>query len=174
MEAPAPVALIPGSRVATKRWPRHRWTTLAARLRAAGQAVVWVGGPGEAPLAGDAGPAVFGASLAATAGLLARCRLAVGGDSGLLHLARAVGTPVVMLFGPTSAAPHPPDAGRSDVARADLPCRPCSPHGPARCPLGHHGCLADLLPETVLAAVEEGANTSAMLEGVGWPKASRS
>ncbi|MCB9546101.1 MAG: glycosyltransferase family 9 protein [Myxococcales bacterium] len=176
LPAGAPIALVPGSRVATKRWPTAHWRTLAAGLRAAGHPVCWLGGPGEAGLAADDGPGVFDATLPATAALLARCAAAVGGDSGLLHLARAVGTPVVMLFGPTGSAPHPADPGRLDVERADLPCRPCSPHGPPRCPLGHHACLAEVLPATVLAAVETVLHTPDRLgrTEVGWPTASRS
>ena len=143
---PGAVALIPGARWATKRWPVEHWRALADRLRDAGHVVVAVGGAAERPLAANLGPHLdaFGLDLPATAALLADCVAAVGGDSGLAHLARAVGTPVVMLFGPTPAARHPPDVGRVDRMVAGLSCRPCSDHGPRVCPLGHHACLRRL------------------------------
>ena len=85
---------------------------------------------------------------------LARVDLLVSGDSGPAHLATAVGTPVLALFGPTSPArwgPTPPGRALS----LGLPCAPCSNHGSARCPLGHHRCLRDLAPAVVLSAARE-------------------
>lgn len=146
------IALIPGSRWATKRWPAARWAALAQRLSGTGWEVVWCGGPGEEALAVGPGERLFPLGLAPITAGLARCAVAIGGDSGLLHLARAVGTPVVMLFGPTTAARHPPDPGRLDLSVAGLGCRPCSPHGPPECPLRHHRCMEDL----TLGAVERG------------------
>ena len=145
---------MPGSRWATKQWPTRHWTTLARALIHRGLQVSWVGGPGEEGLAQGPGERHFERDLAAAACALATCAVAVGGDSGLAHLARAVDTPVVMLFGPTDAARHPPDAGRHDLFVSPLPCRPCSPHGPKTCPLGHHRCMQDLIPAAVLRAVD--------------------
>lgn len=162
------VALVPGSRVATKRWPH--WAAVAGALEAAGHPVVWLGSHDEAHLALGAGQRAFGLSLPDTADLLAACAVAVGGDSGLLHLARAVDTPVVMLFGPTPAARLPNDPGRLDLWVADLACRPCSPHGPARCPLGHHRCMADLDPARVLRGIYAGFSAH---RSEPWPKAAR-
>lgn len=151
LRRPRHVALIPGSRWGTKRWPH--WRRLAAALAADGWSVAWVGGPGEEALARGPGARHFERALPSAAEALASCAVAVGGDSGLAHLARAVGTPVVMLFGPTSAERHPPDAGRLDLSVARLPCRPCSPHGPKTCPLGHHRCMQDLQPGAVLRGI---------------------
>lgn len=146
------IGLVPGSRWGTKRWPPARWAALATRLASAGLTPVWCGGPDEAHLAEGPGERCFPGPLDAVARALARCAVVVGGDSGLGHLARAVGTPVVMLFGPTDAARHPPDPGRLDLTVAGLACRPCSPHGPATCPRRYHRCMEDL----TLAAVNRG------------------
>jgi heptosyltransferase-2 len=136
------VALIPGSRWGTKRWPH--WAELAERLSAQGIPTVWIGAPDERHLAVGPGARCFEPGLEAATQTLAQCGVAVGGDSGLLHLARAVDTPTVMLFGPTDAGRLPPDPGRLDLSLPDLACRPCSPHGPKVCPLGHHRCMQEL------------------------------
>lgn len=153
---PGAVALVPGARWATKRWPRAHWATLACALRRDGVPLVWLGSAGERALC-DPAPGdldACGLSLPATATVLAGCRAAVGGDSGLLHLARAVGVPTLMLFGPTDAARLPPDPGRRVLTVPGLGCRPCSPHGPARCPLGHHHCLTALSPAGVRVGLQ--------------------
>ncbi|MCA9559144.1 MAG: glycosyl transferase family 1, partial [Myxococcales bacterium] len=76
-------------------------------------------------------------------------------------LARAVGTPAVMLFGPTPATAHPDDAARIQLSVEGLACRPCSAHGPRRCPRGHHACLDRLEPNDVMgglhAALDRGS-----------------
>ncbi len=71
-----------------------------------------------------------------------------------MHMATGVGTPVVALFGPTVPAfGFLPYGGQSAVLQRDLECRPCSAMGSARCPMGHHRCLADIAPADVAAAV---------------------
>ena len=89
--------------------------------------------------------------LLASAELIGRCAAIVTNDSAPLHLASAMGTPTVAIFGPTV-----PDFGfgplapRASVVGEDtLPCRPCDRHGPQHCPLGHHRCMRDLAPELV-------------------------
>jgi ADP-heptose:LPS heptosyltransferase len=70
-----------------------------------------------------------------------------------MHMATGVGTPVVALFGPTVRAfGFFPYHARATVLAQDLQCRPCSTMGTARCPLGHHRCMVDLLPAQVAAA----------------------
>ncbi len=81
-------------------------------------------------------------------------QLLIACDSGPVHLATAVGTPVLALFGPTSTTRWgPPAPGRA--LSLELRCAPCSNHGGDFCPEGHHRCLADLAPEAVLAAARE-------------------
>jgi len=147
------VALAPGAAHATKRWPPSHWERLAGLLRASGIPTVAVGAEHERGLVPTALDAC-GIGLGPTAALLARAAVVVAHDSGLMHLATAVGTPVVALFGPTV-----PDLGygpyRADavVLERALPCRPCSVYGGAHCPLGHHRCMIDLMPDTVADAV---------------------
>jgi heptosyltransferase-2 len=151
-------ALAPGSVWGTKRWPYY--AELASRTD--GRVVV-VGGREDAPLAqaivqSSGGRAVSAAgvlSLRESAALIRRARLLVTNDSAPLHLATAVGTPVLALFGPTvpefGFGPRRP--GDVTLGHAELSCRPCSRHGPQVCPLGHHRCMRDLSVEAVSKAI---------------------
>jgi heptosyltransferase-2 len=157
------VVLAPGSVWGTKRWPYYR--ELAARL-AEETAVVVVGSVDDATV-GDAVAEAGGGSrersacgkltLPQSAALIGRARLLVTNDSAPLHLATAMGTPVVAVFGPTVPAFGFGPLGPHDavVELGDLDCRPCSDHGPQTCPLGHHRCMKDLPLARVLAAIED-------------------
>lgn len=153
------VALAPGSVWGTKRWPYY--PQLAAEL-SAGARVVIVGGAEDASLAAEiaaAQPSAIDAtgklSLLASAELIGRCEVIVTNDSLPLHLASAMGTPTVAIFGPTIPQfGFGPLAPRASVVGEDsLACRPCDRHGPARCPLGHHRCMRDLAPALVAERV---------------------
>jgi len=151
-------ALAPGAAHATKRWPIAHWQALAERLRRAGYGLVAVGGPEDRDLARQLGPAVASAAgeltLQETGACLARAAVLVSGDTGVMHMVTGVGTPVVALFGPTVAASgFVPYTKRAVVLERDLACRPCSAMGTERCPLGHHRCLEEVLPDQVAAAV---------------------
>ncbi|MEM7048268.1 MAG: glycosyltransferase family 9 protein [Acidobacteriota bacterium] len=108
--------LHPGTGWPSKDYPTERWAEVVSALHdRAGHRTLLSSGPGEEPLAqaiaAAAGPAAVVApmtSLAAMAWLLRRCRLALGGDTGPLHLAHALGTPVLMLYGPTDPRRHGP------------------------------------------------------------------
>jgi heptosyltransferase-2 len=156
--APRFAALAPGSIWGTKRWPYY--AELAAALD---RTSVLVGGVDDVPLANSIAAAVPGRavsaagalSLRASAALIERAAVLVTNDSAPLHLATAVGTPVVALFGPT--VPEfgfgPRGSGDLILGMDDLACRPCSSHGPKTCPLGHHRCMRDLSVDTVAKAV---------------------
>jgi len=163
LDTRALVGIAPGARWAPKCWPEERFAQLVARLVAHDDhRVVVVGSAAESALCARVARA--GAEralstageldLAATAAVLARCRAVVTHDSGLLHVAEAVGTPVVALFGPTSPrfgyAPHRPDS----VLVADPPaCSPCSKNGSRPCTRPTHECMENIAVETVTAAV---------------------
>ena len=107
------VLVHPGAALPSRRWPADRWADVARRLRAAGERVVVTGGPDERPLAlAVAGPAgvpeqdVLAGRTSARelAALVAAARLLVAPDTGVGHLATALGTPSVLLFGPTPPA----------------------------------------------------------------------
>lgn len=151
------VALAPGSIWATKRW--GKFAELAARIDVD---VVVLGGPEDRELGAQvAGAAPRGRNAAGalpirvSAAVLARAAVLVTNDSLPLHLAQATGTPTVAVFGPTAPVlGFGPQGPRDAVAELEnLPCRPCSLHGPARCPLGHHRCMRDLDVTTVQHAV---------------------
>jgi heptosyltransferase-2 len=156
------VALAPGARWATKRWAPQRFAEVAEALAADGASLVLAGGPGDrdvfaqvraslrAPIAAD----LSALSIEALAAALARVDLLVSNDSGPVHLASAVGTPALALYGPTSLVRWGPRApGRS--LSLDLSCAPCSNHGGDRCPAGHHRCMGDLSSQAVLTAARE-------------------
>ena len=152
------VALAPGSIWGTKRWPYYG--ELAASLNVP---IVVVGGAEDAALArqvvaaaeGRAWSAAGELGLRASAALIERASVLVTNDSAPLHFASAVGTPVVAIFGPTMPAFGFAPRGSHDMVlqQSGLACRPCSPHGPRVCPLGHHRCMVDLSVERVAAAV---------------------
>jgi len=153
-------ALAPGAAHATKRWPVANWSALIEALRGAGFRPVVVGGPEDRGLAqqlvaGGAGASAAGEfSLQETGALLARAAVAVSGDTGVMHMATGVGTPVIALFGPTvEQFGFFPYRASAAVLQRDLGCRPCSATGTATCPLGHHRCLGDISPADVAAAV---------------------
>ena len=150
------VAIAPGSIWGTKRWPHYR----AFARRLAGVPVVVVGGPEDAGLGEEIVGAVNACgklTLRQSAALIGRAELLVTNDSAPLHIATAMGTPIVAVFGPTL-----PEFGFGPLRPGDvalgvdgLDCRPCSRHGPPRCPLGHHRCMRDLAPDVVATAIEE-------------------
>lgn len=153
------LALAPAAAHATKRWPAERFTALGRRWPGP---VVVLGGPedhrltrGVAEAIGPRAEAIAERGFSRTLDALARARLLVGGDTGLLHLAGACGLPVVGLFGPTTALDgfwcwHE----RGEAVELDLSCRPCSLHGGPVCPIGDHLCLQQLEVDSVWAAVE--------------------
>jgi lipopolysaccharide heptosyltransferase II len=152
------VALAPGAAHATKRWPLEHWHSLVARNLESGSAVVIVGGSDDAGLGASLAKLGSGRVLNAagrfglqgTGALLQRARVLVSGDTGVMHMATAVGTPVVSLFGPTvEAFGFFPYTRQASVLELPLPCRPCTTQGSSRCPLGHHRCMIDIQPAVV-------------------------
>jgi heptosyltransferase-2 len=157
--------LVPGA-----RWPNKRWTTEGFAgvgkwlSEKAGMEVVLAGDGTDrewaekiAELLGGRCVTIAGETgLRQLAAVLKKARVVVGNDSGPGHLAAAVGTPVVALFGPTSEAfGFRPLGERTRVVSHALDCRPCSLHGGKRCPRGRRSCLDDIEPAEVIGAVRE-------------------
>ncbi|HEY4130742.1 MAG TPA: lipopolysaccharide heptosyltransferase II [Gemmatimonadaceae bacterium] len=150
------IALAPGSVWATKRWPYY--AELASLLNARGRIVV-IGGEADRALAAEILEAVGGdgidatgrLSLLASAEMIGRAALLVTNDSAPLHLASAMNTPTVAVFGPTVPEfGFGPLAERAVVAGdTTLACRPCDKHGPQRCPLGHWRCMREITAPAV-------------------------
>jgi len=126
-------ALIPTSGWPSKQWPPDRFAALARDLVAHGSQVVVLASAGAqhlaAGIARDAGPGVVSlagrTSLGQLIALLARCRLVVGGDTGPVHIAAALGVPTLALYGPTSPDLTGPRGPAVCVLRHDVPCAPC-------------------------------------------------
>jgi heptosyltransferase-2 len=152
------VVLAPGAVGPSKRWPASAYAELARRLLGEGLAVWVVGGPGEKTLAQEivrdtAARDFTGTDLREAILALAAGTAAVSNDSGLLHVAAALGTPTVGIFGPTSPwhwAPLNPLAATIQ-ADIELDCRPC--HKPM-CRLGHRRCMVEISADRVLAATQ--------------------
>ena len=116
----------------SKRWPAARWAELVPRLREEFRLTpVLLEGPEDAGVgelvraAADVPVLRLGGPLAEAAATLAACELYVGSDSGLAHLAAAVGTPPVTLFGPARPDEVCPFGFRGLVVRTPAPCAPC-------------------------------------------------
>ena len=159
------VIVNPGAAWPNKRWPPSRFGQLAARIRErwhVPSVVVW--GPGEETLARDVADTSGGAAVLAPPtsvtdlfGLAKRARAMVSGDTGPLHIAAAVGTPIVSLFGPTDPARNGPwSISDVCVSRYDR----CSCRYERRCRL-ERPCIEDIGLEEVVSAFERRLTTSA-------------
>jgi len=152
----------PGMHFHAKRWPASRFAALADRFRdELGAAVLLIGGRDDRavieelraalrrPAVDLAGKLTWGQ----VGALLGRCRLLVANDTGAAHLAGAVGTPAVVIFGPTDPAQFGPYAGHGEAVVAGVPCRPCFRRG--RFPNCRYAqrCLGELDVSSVWAAV---------------------
>ena len=148
------LAIAPGAEYGpAKRWPERHFAELAATKRRAGW-TVWLFGSARdreitAAIAGDADLAGR-TSLDQAVALLALADAVVSNDSGLMHVAAALGRPQVALFGPSDALRTGPRNPAARVLRLGLDCSPCNKRV---CPLGHHRCLEDLEPAQALAAL---------------------
>ncbi len=144
--------LMPGTNWATKRWPAERFEALIGELRrrhglasviAGGKDVIEMGRtwPGAIDLAGRT-------SLKQLVALLEGSRLVVANDSGPMHIASALGRPLVTPFGPTSPVRTGPYSRLDTVVRLDIACAPCFSR---QC--DHHSCMQWLSLEHVLHAI---------------------
>jgi lipopolysaccharide heptosyltransferase II len=153
------VVLAPGAVGPSKRWPAGAYAMLVRNLLDANLGVWVVGGPQEKNLAREIigetrARDLTGTDLRNAILALAAASIAVSNDSGLLHVAAALGTPSIGIFGPTSPwhwAPLNPLAATIETA-TKLDCRPC--HKPV-CRLVHHRCMRDSRPDQLFAAVDQ-------------------
>jgi heptosyltransferase-2 len=162
---PRRIAVIaPGARWPNKRWSAEGFAKLGEWLASQkGLEIVIAGDRDDRSVVDELRRrlTVASADISGRTGLrelgavLRGARVFIGNDSGPGHLAAAVGTPVVTIFGPTSEAFGVPPRGEG-VRSVSLPleCRPCSLHGGRRCPRGRRACLEDLEPGAVIRAVE--------------------
>ncbi|MCX7142945.1 MAG: lipopolysaccharide heptosyltransferase II [Proteobacteria bacterium] len=158
-------AFCPGAEYGpAKRWPVRHFAALARELARRGYAVWLIGSDKDAPTGEEIRAQSGGAcenlcgktDLAAAIDLIACARIVVSNDSGLMHVAAALGRPLVALYGSSSPEHTPPlslssQPGSARIARIEIECSPCYAR---ECPLAHFKCMNDLAPEQVLAEID--------------------
>ncbi len=149
----------------SKRWPIPYWATLIDRLvREDGLQVVLTGAPDDIPLVTEvirrthvrvhnlAGKT----SLTQLAALYQRVDLLVTGDSGPMHIAAAVGAPLIAIHGPTDPALSGPISPKATILRSDIWCSPCyNAKGPANCRFHTTQCMKNITPTQVYDVIHE-------------------
>lgn len=172
------VAIHPGSGSPAKNWPAARFAALASHLqRERGARLLLISGPADeaavhtmrqhmnalqptpsqgmsAALQQEQDPILLhDLPLPLLAAILSRCQLYVGNDSGVSHLAAAVGVPTVAIFGPTDPHVWAPRGPAVRIVRAATPCSPCTPPQRQACP--QRTCLDSISVQMVLDAIAE-------------------
>ncbi|MBD3409830.1 MAG: glycosyltransferase family 9 protein [Ignavibacteriales bacterium] len=157
------VALAPGAKHHTKRWLPERYAELARTILEAGYRVALVGGKSDGEICASIASEAPGAldlsgedDLFRVAAALTSCRAVVGNDSGLTHVAAAVGTPVVVVFGATvrEFGFFPYNVPHAVLERNSLSCRPCSHIGGERCPESHFKCMTEISASDAFAKLK--------------------
>jgi lipopolysaccharide heptosyltransferase II len=163
---------------AIKQWDPARFAEVARRLSdRCGATIVLTGAPEDRPLVRTMAEALGQRAvvdvsgeleLPALAALLERLDLFVTGDTGPMHLAAAVGTPIVAVFGPSDPARYAPRGPRDRIVRVDLPCAPCNRirHPPERCTGHTPDCLSLVTVEQVLEAALSSLSAGAWRQDV--------
>jgi lipopolysaccharide heptosyltransferase II len=174
----APWAVVhPGSTAPARRYPEESWAAVCRDLAQRGVQLVFTGDRTEMDTAGrvrarsgQPGPSLAGRlDLAELAALLEATPLLLAGNTGPVHLAAAVGTPVVDVYALTNPQ-HTPWMVPSRVLSQDVPCRWCYR---SVCPEGHHLCLRGVAPEAVAAAAVELLGQSSALVSAPRPGVDR-
>ena len=175
-KAASMLAALPGTRRigihvsggrAIKQWPETRFREVAEHLvRDRDASLVLTGAPADRAQVEIVRSALppdrvldlsAGTDLLTTAAVIQQLDLFVTGDTGPMHLARAVGTPIVAIFGPSDPRRYGPRGARDVIVRIDLPCSPCNRIRlpPARCTGHTPDCLNGIATAQVLAAIDE-------------------
>jgi len=146
----------PGSGSRNKNWPFERFLAAAEHFRTSGPAVVWVRGPAEDGLAfPEVDRVASNVDLCVLSALLSRARFYIGNDSGITHVAAAVGCPTVAIFGPSDPEIWGPRGRQATVLYKKRNCSPCHRTGS---PVGREcdgRCLTDITTEEVIAKATE-------------------
>jgi heptosyltransferase-2 len=143
-----------------KRWPAGYYAKLAQQLVARGFQVWLLGSPNDREVGEDIQRACSDicrnlcgkTNLSEAIDLLACTELVVTNDSGLMHIAAALGKPLFALYGSSSPGFTPPLSDHAHIIKLDLPCSPCFQRV---CPLGHFNCMMQLTPDLVISRILE-------------------
>jgi len=153
------LALCPGAEFGeAKRWPAKYYAQVAKQKLDQGYAVWLFGSPKEQADAAEimqltdqrCVDLTGKTQLTQAIDLMSLSHCVVSNDSGLMHIAAALGKPLVAIYGSSSPFFTPPLGDKVKIVRLGLPCSPCFQRV---CPLGHLKCLNDLKPEMVLDAL---------------------
>jgi heptosyltransferase II len=158
--------IAPAATLATRRWPITHFAKIAQLLASDGLAVTVIGSDTDRGMCEQLVREANSPLVESAAGLLSpleslclinQSSIVVANDSAPVHMASAMGTPTVALFGPTTTAfGFGPLAPRSRVMeRGGLSCRPCTIYGGSRCPIGSHECLEAIQPGDVHAVIRD-------------------
>ncbi|MCC6608269.1 MAG: lipopolysaccharide heptosyltransferase II [Burkholderiales bacterium] len=161
-----PVAVLcPGAEYGpAKRWPAAHFAALACALDERGTAAWLIGSAKDRPIGEEIAERSRGAALnlcgrtdlGAAIDLTSVASVVVSNDSGLMHVAAALGRPLVALYGSSSPEHTPPLDPAARILRIDIECSPCFAR---ECPLGHFRCMNELTPQMVLSALESFTRT---------------
>jgi ADP-heptose:LPS heptosyltransferase len=152
------LAIAPGSGAREKNWPLISFEAIAHWWRErVGGSVITILGPVEDERGGyeslcHRGLAIRGITLGRLAATIVRCSLYVGNDSGISHIAAALGVPTAAVFGPSSVNKWAPRGKTVLVLRHQVPCSPCPVSAMKSC--RHRDCLAALTPAEVIRQLE--------------------
>lgn len=149
----------PGMRLPAKRWPPERFAAVADALMArSGRQVVLVGGASDSPLSREIASVMKNQPLdlvgemswGELGAFLQGCELFIGNDTGAMHLATAVGTPVVAIFGPSDPRCYGPYGGEGTAIWHDVGCNPCFSRGRFNAECTEARCILSITVEEVV------------------------
>jgi len=156
------IAIAPGSVWKTKRWPIENYKLLIEKLVSTNYGIVFIGSNEEKKLCKQIYPdrnyVDFSGRLSVldSAAVIKECDLLICNDSGAMHIANAVRTDVIAIFGPTTEnIGYFPYRKNDFVFQNELECRPCSSHGTNVCKMHHHNCMKLTTPDLVFHKVIE-------------------
>lgn len=154
------IALNTGGTWQTKRWTEDGFARLGDVLNRNYGRVIFVGGPGDLSIVErivammETKPVIATGKtdLQELAALLDRCDLVISNDSGPVHVAAAVGTPTITIFGPSDDIKYRPLGEKHKIVKTGIECRPCGKH---QCPLGHHRCMTEITVDQIINVIEK-------------------